>query len=56
MLVSYIYEVLRLSVGVKGYMGVGGGRLGRGGGGGLAMYSEQSLKCVEQLGGAVLGK
>ena len=26
------------------------------GGGGLAMYSQQSLKCVEQLGGAVLGK
>ena len=25
-------------------------------GGGLAMYSKQSLKCVEQLGGAVLGK
>ena len=27
-----------------------------GGGDCLAMYSEQSLKCVEQLGGAVLGK
>ena len=27
-----------------------------GGGRCLAMYSEESLKCVEQLGGAVLGK